>query len=442
MGVKKLLSSTSLSYWYSLFAVVLIVGLITTAYAAVFASRNLKTSLIQRTETIAQLVPATTLTSLSGTRTDIGDPGYQQLKKHFVALRGANPDIRFIYILALTKGHEHAFFYVDSEEPESPDYSPPGQNYDEGIADIKDTYGSQASQVLPISRDRWGVWLSAFSPIFDAKGNIVGVLGMDVPAGDYYRSIILTAIVPLLATAILLNGLAWARRRAVQQQKYLDEKAFYLSFASHEIMSPLTGVAWILRYKEGDLSSVIPKIEQTITDVLGTVRDVLSLQSLDRLHAKQLTKEPIRPSELLDTLVNNLSIVSEEHGVTIQNSTPEADKPFSAPVDTLLFKRVLFNLLINAVKYSPKGGVVTALVQQSNTGWAVRIHNDGELSAEEQQLIFRADFRTQTAEQGKAQGTGLGLTLSKNIIERHNGKLEVVSSQGQGITFTVVMPKD
>jgi signal transduction histidine kinase len=197
-----------------------------------------------------------------------------------------------------------------------------------------------------------------------------------------------------------------------------------------------------MRAGRDKIDTMLPKIQGTIGEVLTTVHDVLSLQNLDRLSAKSLNKEPEQISTLLDTLITNLSIVCEEHEVRIENKTAEADKTFTAPVDKLLFKRVLFNLLINAIKYSPKGGVITTQVTDGSAEWSVSVHNDGQyISPEEQKRIFEGMYRTKSAESSNQQGTGLGLMLSHNIIVRHGGTLKVSSTEGQGVTLTILMPK-
>lgn len=434
--------TASTSYWYITLIVVLLAGIAATTYVLITASNSIKASLVQRAESMAELMQADSLQKLQGSEADLQSREYQELKRRFINIRKSNNDIRFIYILALRNDNKEAFFYLDSEPPESEDYSPPGQSYAEGLEDVQSTYQQGESWILPIERDRWGVWLSAFSPIADETGNVVGVLGLDVPADHYYRSVGLTAAVPLLLTLVVVMGLVFARRRAIQQQKYLNEKAFYLSFASHEIMSPLTSVSWALRERRANLDAMLPKIQTTVAEVLTTVHDVLSLQNLDRLNAKKLNKEPENISTLLDTLITNLSIVCEEHDVKIENQTVEADKVFVAQVDKLLFKRVLFNLLVNAIKYSPRGGVIATKLAQTATEWSVSVHNDGPyITPEDQKRIFEGMYRTTSAESGSQQGIGLGLMLSHDIIIRHGGRLEVMSAEGKGVTLTITLPK-
>ncbi|HEY5806308.1 MAG TPA: ATP-binding protein [Candidatus Saccharimonadales bacterium] len=441
--MQKIKGISSASYWYITLFVVLLAGSAATTYAVVTASQGIKESLMQRAESMAELIPASGLASLKGDESDLTSPEYQKLKQNFLNIRRSNNDTRFIYVLALRDTGKEAFFYVDSEPPESDDYSPPGQPYEEGLEDAQTSYAKKRAWVLPIERDRWGVWLSAFSPILNSDGTVAGIFGMDVPADHYYRTVALTAALPVLLTLIVLMGVAWARRHALNQQKYLNEKAFYLSFASHEIVSPLTSVTWAIRYRRDNLISTLPKIENTISEVLTTVNEVLSLQNLDRLNAKKLKKEPEQISTLLDTLITNLSIVCEQHQVHIENQTAEADKAFTAPVDKLLFKRVLFNLLVNAIKYSPRDGMVTTQLTQTAKNWSVTVHNDSpSLSAEEQKRIFEGFYRTKSAESSNQQGIGLGLMLSHNIITRHGGTLEVESAENQGVTLKITLPKN
>lgn len=440
--MNKLKTATGTSYWYITLFIVLIAGTAATAYAITTTSRSIKASLVQRTESMAELIPASSLATLEGSEADLKSSNYKKLKQSFMDIRKSNSDIRFLYILTLREDGKEAFFTIDSEPPESEDYSPPGQSYEEGLADVQASYERNDSWILPIERDRWGVWLSAFSPIHNDDGSVAGIFGMDVPADHYYRSIALTAAVPFLLTLVVVMGLIFARRRALQQQRFLNEKAFYLSFASHEIVSPLTSVSWAIRYKRDKPQEVLPKIENTIGEVLTTVNDVLSFQNLDRLSAKKLDKEPEQISTLIDSLIINLAIVCEQHDVHIKNTTAESDKALTAPVDKLLFKRVVFNLLINAIKYSPRGGTITAQAAQTPTDWIVSVHNDGEgLSAEDQKRIFEGFYRTKSAESSEKQGTGLGLMLSHSIIARHGGTLTVESAEGQGVTLRISLPR-
>jgi signal transduction histidine kinase len=445
MKSKKLVNS---SYWWLTALIIVVVGLGATVYTGLLARRNIQNSLLQRTDSMAGLIPTDTLSSLNGSENDVSDPGYRDLKARLTEVRSINKDIRFIYLLAnKDDNHDNSYFIVDSEDPQSEDYSPPGQLYPEGDEDVADIYKNKQSTVLPITRDRWGIWLSAFSPVKDREGNVVAVLGLDIDAYNYYRDIALSAIVPFLLTIMVLMALYWSRRRARYQQQFLEEKAFFLSFASHEIRSPLASVAWAL---QALLSGTMPpdkivtfmkRTELSVRSILSTIEDVLNLQSTEALKSKKLQLADENIHSLLIQTIESLSLISAEKGVEIQDLTEHAMYTFSAPIDSSLFKRVISNLFVNALKYSPNHLPVTVKLFVAENGWAIEFHNEGApISEADKAKIFKGYYRTKDAETSGQKGTGLGLMLARDIIARHGGKLELGDTE-QGVTFRISMPK-
>jgi signal transduction histidine kinase len=436
------------SYWWLTALITLVVGISATIYTGLLARRNIQNSLLQRTDSMAGLVPTDTLSLLSGSENDLSHPGYRDLKARLTEVRSINRDIRFIYLLAnKNDNHENSYFIVDSEDPQSEDYSPPGQLYPEGDADVADIYETKKSTVLPITRDRWGIWLSAFSPVKDRDGNVIAVLGLDIDAYNYYRDIVLSAIVPFLLTIMVLMALVWSRRRARYQQQFLEEKAFFLSFASHEIRSPLASVAWALQallsgtMPQDKIVTFMKRTEQSVRSILATIEDVLNLQSTEALKSKklQLTEEKIH--DVLVQTAESLSLISAEKGVEVKDLTDTSLYNFTANIDISLFKRVLSNLLVNALKYSPKQQVVTIALSAIEKGWAIEFHNEGApISEADKAKIFKGYYRTKDAQSSGQKGTGLGLMLARDIISRHGGILELADAK-QGVTFRISMPK-
>ncbi len=128
-------------------------------------------SLIARTDTVAQLVAEVDLSTLSYSQADLENPVYEKLKKHFVNARFVNKDVRFIYVFVRHNGVTK--FVVDSEQTDSEDYSPPGQIYEEaeGQPEIFKVFETGNSVVQEAYTDRWGTWITGFSPIKDDRGN-------------------------------------------------------------------------------------------------------------------------------------------------------------------------------------------------------------------------------------------------------------------------------
>ncbi len=446
MGVTRKTSSSS--YWLASAFVVVVVGIGATLYAGYTAGEGVKKSLLERTDSLAQLIPATTIESFKGSSTDLDQQSYKDLKTRFMKLREKNHDIRFLYLLGQRSDRKDSFFFVDSEPTNSEDYSYPGQSYSEGNKDVENIYSSGKGSVLPITRDRWGNWLSAFSPVKNSDGAVVAVLGLDIPASYYYQQVVFTALLPLLLTFLLLLTILWGKRRAQYQQNYLTEKAFFLSFASHEIRSPLTSVSWALQALKSKTipaekeSIFLARTENSVRHILETIEDVLNLQSTEALKEKGLTKTEESIHTLLQLTLDNLSLVAAEKNCEIIDITNPNDYNFTAHIDVPLFKRVLSNLIINAMKYSPPHEPVTLRFYSTKDGWAITFHNGGTpISKEDREKIFNGYYRTKEAESSNQHGTGLGLMLSKEIIERHGGKLELESTKQKGTTFKIVMPR-
>jgi signal transduction histidine kinase len=111
------------------------------------------------------------------------------------------------------------------------------------------------------------------------------------------------------------------------------------------------------------------------------------------------------------------------------------------PADRELLARVIWNLLDNAVKYSPQGGPVRVELAASADGVIVRVCDQGlGIPPGEQADIFRKFVRGSSSKSGAIKGTGLGLAIAREIVHAHGGDITVQSVPGEGSTFSVVLP--
>jgi len=160
----------------------------------------------------AASIHETQLASLEGNASDLARPEYMDLKAHLQRLRESDPLMRFAYLMRRTAGDKYIFL-VDSEPPESKDYSPPGQEYDEITEDITRPFLQGIPLVAGPGTDRWGTWISALVPIRNEEtGQVSAVLGIDYPAGVWrslilkkigYLGIILSSLIDLIIVAIV-----------------------------------------------------------------------------------------------------------------------------------------------------------------------------------------------------------------------------------------------
>jgi signal transduction histidine kinase len=107
-------------------------------------------------------------------------------------------------------------------------------------------------------------------------------------------------------------------------------------------------------------------------------------------------------------------------------------------------KQILFNLLSNAVKFSPRGGPVTInIARVGDDGVRIDVTDEGiGIPTDELQRIFDEFYQTEEGRRARKGGTGLGLSLTRNFVELHRGRIDVKSTPGKGSTFTLVLPID
>jgi signal transduction histidine kinase len=142
--------------------------------------------------------------------------------------------------------------------------------------------------------------------------------------------------------------------------------------------------------------------------------------------------------KLLEECVEVMQFKAESREISIDLQAPS--EPLSLVGDRDKIKQVFLNLLNNAIKYNHPGGSVFISAQRTPTDLAINIRDDGQgIAAEHMPRLFTRFFRAPNRE-SVTMGTGLGLTICKQIVEAHHGKLEVSSEVDAGSTFTVRLP--
>lgn len=205
--------------------VLLAFGLALLAYGGLFirwtahrVDAEMRQAVFVQAKMVAEAVDFGAVAALTGTKDDLSSEHYQKLKTQLTLIRNANPDCRFIYLMG--RGHDgKMFFYVDSEDPDSPDYSPPGQIYDEATQADYRVFATGSGHVAGPSKDRWGTWISAMTPVFRPNDRkMLAVLGMDFNASSWRWDILTRSALPgssaLLAFALGFYILAFRVRPA------------------------------------------------------------------------------------------------------------------------------------------------------------------------------------------------------------------------------------
>jgi signal transduction histidine kinase len=235
----------------------------------------------------------------------------------------------------------------------------------------------------------------------------------------------------------------------LQEANQLKDR--FLSMASHELKTPITVIrtqAQILlrrmaKQPEGQseqgeqavVRTAFEKIAQQTGRLNTLVDDLLDVSSI-RAGRIKLRLEPCDLGEICHEVVRDQNLLS---GRTVELVTPPAPVILQADGDRL--SQVVVNLMSNAIKYSTEEGVVQVHVSLQTASAIIQVHNDGPAIPQEYQIhLFELFYRTPTAQSSSKQGWGLGLTICKDIVERHGGHIWVESSEGKGTTFFVELP--
>ncbi len=234
-----------------------------------------------------------------------------------------------------------------------------------------------------------------------------------------------------------------AVRSTTDLERVSEAKSAFLARMSHELRTPLNvvvGFADVLR--DGLVGPLTGRQQGYVDDIAGSGRDLLLL--VDQL--LDVTKVEAGELDLVMHRVDVADAVSDaellvrararEAGVALRLDRPPT--PVLADADALRLRQIAWNLLGNAVKFTPRGGSVDVKVTADDHWIRVSVHDTGPgIAPSEQDRIFEQYQQGQAA----SGGSGIGLALSRRLIEAHGGRLEVVSELGAGSTFTCSLPR-
>ena len=211
-----------ISWWQIIALLIIIGGMLLSGWSAHQQDVSQRNQLLINTRLAQTGITPAVLGTLSGSSADLTSPEYSTLKRNFEQIRTNVPAVRFAYLMGQRQDGT-IFFYADSEPPASEDYSPPGEVYTEASASVGSVFltGDMISEG-PVS-DRWGTWVTGFSPVKDPKtGKVIAVMGMDVDATDWNREVFRQCLPTLIVTFLIL--LMFLTFTLFQQRKQEDER--------------------------------------------------------------------------------------------------------------------------------------------------------------------------------------------------------------------------
>jgi len=237
--------------------------------------------------------------------------------------------------------------------------------------------------------------------------------------------------------------LAIARDEAVSANK---SKSEFVSLVSHELKLPMTSIKG---YSDLMLSGATGQLNENQTNFLTTIRNnvnrmatlVSDLADISRIESGNLRLEP-REVPVWDVIDEVVTLTRTQ--VTEKNQTVTVEIPQELPkswCDRNRLAQILTNLVSNANKYTPEGGLIIIQAVQQDSMIQIKVEDNGHgMNPEDQEKLFSKFFRSTDEKVREAPGTGLGLSITKTLIEMQGGKIWFESEFRKGTTFYFTIP--
>ncbi|MGB9780335.1 ATP-binding protein [Caldanaerobacter sp.] len=302
----------------------------------------------------------------------------------------------------------------------------------------------------------------------DAKGNIIHYneaaekmlskkLSLDMPVKEIFPLKETEGPVPMIlnnrvlmvnATSVKINnqveGYVYVMHDITEQHKLDQMRKEFVANVSHELRTPLATIksyVETLLYNEVDAEyskKFLRIIETEIDRMTRLVRDLLLLSKMDS-EENSLKLQMCDFNELVKNVVNSLSIEAYKKGHNIILNLGEDVNKLEIDKDKM--EQVIMNIVNNAIKYTPEGGVIEITTFYDEKGVIFTVKDNGiGIPKEDLPRIFERFYRVDKARSRELGGTGLGLSIVKQIVELHKGSVKIDSELGKGTTVTVYVP--
>ncbi len=263
-------------------------------------------------------------------------------------------------------------------------------------------------------------------------------VGVIVPAASW-------VVIEVAATLVgFLAKTRFFRQRLGEAVERQQDYAFRLQAVAHEIKTPLTAIHAssqlitepdVPQTKKEEIAQRIHKEAGRLSGVVTTFLDV------ERISAGmlKLEKRRVELSALVAESIERAGLLALKKGIRIERDLA----PETIAADPELLQFAVYNLLVNAVKYSPEGSAIRIRLLSGGQSVSLVVADQGcGIQAAEQKRIFELFYRTKKHQDDSHGGSGVGLALVKEIVSQHGGRIEVQSEPGKGSTFIISLPRE
>lgn len=287
-----------------------------------------------------------------------------------------------------------------------------------------------------------------------AKGESIGTIELvsrsEVEAFSSERLNLAMTLANQAAVALENARLYERQRETADQLRELDQlKSQFLANMSHELRTPLNSIIGfsrvILKGIDGPVTDLqkqdLTAIYNAGQHLLGLINDILDLSRIEA-GKMDLNFEPVDLGELIKSVMSTAIGLVKHKPIQLKREVPDNLPP--VPADPMRVRQILLNLLSNAAKFTEEGSItVSAETQMTDEEpeVIVRVIDTGPgISPEDQKKLFQPFSQVDASPTRKTGGSGLGLSISRRLVDMHNGRIGVESEVGVGSTFYFVLP--
>lgn len=433
--------------------------------AVKLTEEELQSKLLLRAITAAATISYDRVDRLTGTAADGGTEDYLFLREQLLRAQQLNSDCRYVYLLKMAEGR--MVFPISTEPEDSPEYTPPGYEYKDASAALRQIFVNGQPFVEGPLSDEWGTWMSGLAAVREpADGRIIAVVGIDIAASDWLAAIATTRLIVLgltLTVLLMLYALFYAMhttanaaRRVYLAEKQAKEaletvsqaKSKFMAYLSHELRTPVSGILGLgellqttaLDSRQRDYLSAMEYSARSLLTVINEVLDFSKIEA-DKLQVDSV-EFAFRP--VLKNTVAMLQANALNKGLEL-STVIAPELPALVVGDPARLQQVLLNLAGNAIKFTESGKVEIAAIclRQDDERVEVQIIiSDTGIGLEPAEIdkLFQPFSQAEGGNVRKYLGTGLGLSISASLVKLMGGEIGVTSRKGEGSSFWFSLP--
>lgn len=288
--------------------------------------------------------------------------------------------------------------------------------------------------------------LKSLMGLFDYK-KVWGVFKKEIFEESETKLIFEVSFIPLVESE-KNSGTLVILRDVTREKKIEKMKTDFISLAAHQLRTPLSAIKWaletILEGETGQLSEeqkeLLERTYQSNERMIRLIKDLLDVAKIEE--GKHIFSYSLEDLEAItQEVIDSFQEIIKKKSLKLDFKKPIDKKLPRVKVDREKLKLAIENLIDNAVKYTPPGGEVTVSLKCDKVKIEFKVQDSGiGIPKNQQERVFSKFFRTSQAMQMETDGSGLGLYLTKNIIEVHGGEIGFISEEEKGSTFWFTLP--